>query len=139
MHWLFGGWGLGRQAMAPYFLIKSSLSSPGLRLQRVSGAIVGSIMSLESIIKINNKIMLNTKHLLKVTSAWISVVYAVCFFGIALFPGVRPGFMRYGLHMGIDMGINILNIQTFISGLIIWNIIALSAMWLFALLYNKVK
>jgi hypothetical protein len=83
--------------------------------------------------------MTNTTHLLKVTSAWISIVYVICFAGIALFPGIRPGFMRYGLHMGIDMGQNILTFGTFISGLVIWNIIALLAVWLFAFLYRTIK
>ncbi len=83
--------------------------------------------------------MINIQPLLKVASAWVSIVYAVCFAGVALFPGIRPGFMRYGLHMGIDMGQNILTLGTFISGLVIWNIIALIAVWLFAFLYNKIK
>ena len=83
--------------------------------------------------------MIDTKHLLKVASAWISIVYIICFVGVALFPGVRPGFMRYGLHMGIDMGQNLLTLGTFISGLVIWNVIALLAVWLFASLYNTIK
>ena len=83
--------------------------------------------------------MLNTTHLLKVVSAWISIVYVICFAGVALLPGVRPGFMRYGLHMGIDMGRNVLTAGTFVSGLIIWNVIALLAVWLFAFLYNSIK
>ena len=82
---------------------------------------------------------MNTKHLLRVTSAWISIVYIVCFAGVAFFPGIRPGFMRYGLHMGIDMGQNILTLGTFFSGLVIWNIITLLAVGLFALLYNRIK
>ena len=82
---------------------------------------------------------MNTKRLLKVASAWISIVYVICYAGVALFPGVRPGFMRYGLHMGIDMGQNILTLGTFISGLIIWNIIALLAVWLFSFLYNAIR
>ena len=83
--------------------------------------------------------MIDTKHLLKVASAWISIVYIICFVGVALFPGVRPGFMRYGLHMGIDMGQNLLTLATFIYGLVIWNVIALLAVWLFAFLYNTIK
>jgi len=83
--------------------------------------------------------MINTKHLLKVGAAWISIVYVVCFVGIGLVPGMRPGFMRYGLHMGIDTGRNILTFGTFISGLIIWNVIAFLAVWLFAALYNSIK
>jgi len=82
---------------------------------------------------------MNTKHLLKVTSAWISIVYVICYAGVALFPGIRPGFVRYGLHMVIDMGQNILTLGTFILGLIIWNVIALLAVWLFAFLYNSIK
>lgn len=82
---------------------------------------------------------MNTNHLLKVTSAWISIVYVVCFAGVALFPGIRPGFMRYGLHIGIEMGQNILTLGTFFSGLIIWNIIVLFAVGLFTFLYNKIK
>lgn len=83
--------------------------------------------------------MINTQHLLKVASAWISIVYAICFVGVAIFPGIRPGFMRYGLHTGIEMGQNILTFGTFISGLVIWNVIALLAVWLFTLLYNRIE
>jgi len=82
---------------------------------------------------------MNTKHLLKVTSAWISIVYVICYAGVSLFPGIRPGLMRYGLHVDIDMGQNILTLGTFILGLIIWNVIALLAVWLFAFLYNSIK
>lgn len=83
--------------------------------------------------------MININHLLKVTAAWISIVYVICFIGVASFAGIRPGFMRYGLHMGIDMGQNILTLGTFISGLIIWNVIAFLAVWLFAALFNGIK
>lgn len=83
--------------------------------------------------------MIKTKHLLKVGAAWISIVYLICYLGVVLIPNVRPSFMRYGLHMGIDMGKNILTFGTFISGLIIWNIIAFVAVWLFATLYNNIK
>lgn len=69
----------------------------------------------------------------------MSIVYIICFMGVVLFPGIRPGFVRYGLHMGIDMGQNILTFETFLSGFIIWNIIAVLAVWLFAVLYNTIK
>ncbi len=82
---------------------------------------------------------MNTKHLLKVGAAWISIVYVVCFFGVALLPNLRPGFMRYGLHMGINMQTNILTFGTFVSGLIIWNIAAFLAVGLFATLFNSIK
>ena len=41
--------------------------------------------------------------------------------------------------MGIDMGQNILTLETFISGLVIWNIIALFATLLFAFFYNTIN
>lgn len=83
--------------------------------------------------------MIGTKHSLQVAAAWISIVYMVCYLGVALLPGVRPWFVRYGLHMGIDMGANALTITTFISGLIIWNVITLLAVWLFVVLHNQIK
>lgn len=85
--------------------------------------------------------MININHLAKVTSAWISIVYAICYAGVAMMPGIRPGFMMYGLHMGgFGMGwTNVLTFSTFISGLIIWNVIAVLAVWLFAALFNGIK
>lgn len=83
--------------------------------------------------------MISIKHLLKVAAAWISIVYVICYAGVAMFPGMRPGFMQYGLHMGIDMGRNILTFGTFLSGLIIWNVIAFLAVWLFVALFNGIK
>ena len=83
--------------------------------------------------------MINIQHLLKVTAVWMSVVYVVCFAGVAMFPGIRSGFMMYGLHININMGENIATFGTFISGLVIWNTIALLAIWLFAFLFNTIK
>jgi uncharacterized membrane protein YhdT len=79
--------------------------------------------------------MIKLKHLLKATAAWISIIYVICFTGVAFLPGLRPGFIQYGLH--IDMGRNILG--TFFSGLIIWNVITLLMVWLFVALFNGIK
>ena len=83
--------------------------------------------------------MIKINHLLKVAAAWVSVVYVICYAGVALFPGIRSGFMRYSLHTSLDMGQNILTFGNFLSGLIIWNIITLWAVWLFAVLFNGIK
>ncbi len=83
--------------------------------------------------------MISTHHLLKVGAAWTSIVYTICFLGVALFPTIRPGFMRYGLHTSMDMGMNVISLGTFISGLVIWNIVAYLALWLFAFLFNKIQ
>lgn len=85
--------------------------------------------------------MIDIKHLLKVASAWTSIVYVICYAGVAMMPGIRPGFMMYGLHMGgFGAGwTNVMTGGTFISGLVIWNVMALLGVWLFAALYNGIK
>jgi hypothetical protein len=83
--------------------------------------------------------MINTKHLLKVMAAWVTIVYVVCFAGVALIPGVRPWFMHYGLHTNFSLGENVTTLTTFISGLIIWNVIAFLDASLFAVLNNNIK
>lgn len=70
---------------------------------------------------------------------WVSIVYAICYLGVLLFPGIRPGFMLYALHTELNIGTDVLTITTFVTGLIIWNIIAIIAVWLFAYLFNKIK
>jgi len=47
--------------------------------------------------------------------------------------------MQYALHMNVSMGENIITFGTFISGLIIWNLIGVLGGWLFAFLHNKIK
>lgn len=84
--------------------------------------------------------MIDTTHLLKVTAAWVSIVYVVCFAGVALYAPMRTGFMMYALHMkasGTFEGA--LTVTTFFSGLVIWNIVAALAVWLFAALYNGIN
>lgn len=83
--------------------------------------------------------MTNTKHLQKVTAAWISIVYIVCFAGVALFPGIRSAFMLYGLHTTTNLGENVMTLTTFISGLVLWNVVALVAVGLFVYLFNKIQ
>lgn len=83
--------------------------------------------------------MINTKHLLLVASSWMSIVYAVCYAGVAIYPDIRILFMKYALHGTYTASQNYLSIGYFISGLIIWNIIAVLGVWLFALLFNTIK
>jgi len=84
--------------------------------------------------------MIDTTHLLKVTAVWISIVYVVCFGGVALAPGIREWFMKYALHAtNVGIGENVMTLSTFIAGLIIWNIVAVLAAWLFAFLWNAFK
>jgi len=83
--------------------------------------------------------MINTAHLLKVTAWWISIVYVVCYAGVALFPGIRPAFMYWALHTTVELGENALTLGTLISGLAIWNVAALLSVGLFAVLFNRIK
>jgi len=84
--------------------------------------------------------MINTQRLLKVSAAWMSVVYVVCFGGVAFFPGIREAFMNYALHAtNVGLGENVMTLMTFITGLIIWDVIASAAAWLFAVLWNGIK
>lgn len=79
---------------------------------------------------------MNMTSMLKVTAVWTTVVYAVCFLGVALMPGIRPLFMQYALHTNMSLGENVLTLGTFVSGLVIWNIVALLAVALYVFLYN---
>ena len=83
--------------------------------------------------------MTNMGHLLKVWAAWTTIVYLICFGGVALIPGVRPWFMHYALHMEMNRGGNMVTLDTFFAGLIIWNVVAVLAVCLFAFLYDKFR
>lgn len=83
--------------------------------------------------------MINTKRLLKVTSAWISIAYAICYVGVAIYPPVRSLFMKYSLHAEVSLKSDFFSFGYFISGLIVWNIVTILAVWLFTFLFNKIK
>lgn len=80
--------------------------------------------------------MADTRHILKVVASWTSIVYVVCFGGVALVPGIREWFMWYAFHLNMSSVGNVMTAGTFISGLILWNIVAALAVWLFAFLWN---
>ena len=84
-------------------------------------------------------LMINTNHVLKVTAAWVSVVWTVCFAGVALVPGIRQAFLLYGLHTTTTLGEDVMTLTTFVMGLVIWNVIALLAVGLFAFLFNRMN
>lgn len=84
--------------------------------------------------------MKSTKHIIKVTMAWTSIVYAVCFFGVVIFGGIRPGFMMYALHMRTSFEYsNVLTVSTFLSGLVIWNVVVLLVVGLYLWLDRVIK
>jgi len=81
--------------------------------------------------------MIDTRHLLEFVAAWVTNVNAICFGGVALISGGRSWFMHYALHMNVSMGENIITLATFVSGLVIWNVMGVLGAWLFAFLYNE--
>ena len=83
--------------------------------------------------------MIDTRHLLKVIAAWVTIVYIVCFGGVAVIPGVRSWFIHYALHMNVNMDENVITFATFVSGLVIWNVIGVLGTWLLAFLHNKIR
>jgi len=83
--------------------------------------------------------MMNTSHLIKVSVAWISILYVVCFVGVALFPSLRQQVMLYALHTDVSIGQNVMTLATFVVGLMIWNILAALITGLFAVLFNNIK
>ncbi|OGZ62441.1 MAG: hypothetical protein A3C58_03540 [Candidatus Staskawiczbacteria bacterium RIFCSPHIGHO2_02_FULL_34_10] len=83
--------------------------------------------------------MINIKHLLKVTSVWTSIVYVICYAEVAMYPPIRMMTMRYAMHADVNFVSGYFGLGYFISGLIIWNVIALLAVWFFAWLFNTIK
>lgn len=83
--------------------------------------------------------MINTTHLQKVMFAWTSIVWTVCYVGVLLFPNIRTTFALYALHMTTTFGENVMTLTTFISGLVIWNVVAWLLVSLFTYLYNRGK
>jgi len=47
--------------------------------------------------------------------------------------------MHYALHTDMSLGENVTTLTTFISGLVIWNVIGALGAWLFAFLHNQIK
>jgi hypothetical protein len=83
--------------------------------------------------------MINTQHLLKVAVAWTSIVYVICFGGVALYPPMRMLFVRYAFHAEFNMdAMNVITPLTFVTGLVLWNIVAVLAVSLFAMLFNRI-
>ena len=83
--------------------------------------------------------MINTKHLIKVGIAWMSILYVICFVGVAFLPSLRVGFMKYALHAQVTIGPDYLTLSSFVAGLIVWNVITATGLGLFAVLFNKIK
>lgn len=83
--------------------------------------------------------MINTQHLVKVGTAWISIIYLVCFAAVAIYPQIRTLVMKYALHVELDLGAAVMTPLTFVTGFVSWNIAAALTLGLFAALFNRIK
>lgn len=83
--------------------------------------------------------MIDARHVIKVSMAWSTIVYLVCFGAVAIYPQVRTLFAEYALHIDLNLGENVMTPWTFVAGLVIWNIAALLGTGLFVVLFNGIK
>ena len=68
--------------------------------------------------------MIDARHLIKVSMAWSTIVYLVCFGEVAIYPQVRTLFAEYALHINLNLGEHVMTVSTFAAGLVLWNIAA---------------
>ena len=83
--------------------------------------------------------MINTRHLVIVGIAWISILYVVCFGAVAVYPEIRSLFMKYALHVELDLGAAVITPLTFVAGFVLWNIATALTLGLFAVLFNRIR
>lgn len=81
---------------------------------------------------------MNTLRAIKISLAWISIAWTVCYLAFGLIPGLGPKAMPYILHMNVPME-NIFTIGNFVIGLITWNVIVGVGVALAGLLGNIIK
>lgn len=81
--------------------------------------------------------MIRTTTLLKVTAVWVTAAYLICFFGVMVFPTLREAFLLYGLHVQASPVTTVTTVGTFISGLVVWNIVAALAAYTWSFTWNK--
>ena len=65
---------------------------------------------------------MDTRYLIKVGMARISILYAVCFAAVAVYPQIRILAMKYGLQRRYQPRHSRYNALTFVTGLILWNL-----------------
>jgi len=83
--------------------------------------------------------MINLTRLLKVAVAWTSIAYTACYLVVWLVPQSRDLFMTAALHASVPVTSGPFTVGTFVAGLVIWNIVAVFAVGLFAYLYNTIR
>lgn len=83
--------------------------------------------------------MLNGTKIAKVMVIWGTILYVVCVFFAGILPSVYGWFVSYVVHFGAMPTKPAITFVSAIIGLILWDIVVYLAVWLFVLLYNKMK
>lgn len=83
--------------------------------------------------------MINTIRLLKVSVAWTSIAYTVCYLAVWLVPQTRDLFLTTALHAIVPVTSGPFTLGTFVTGLIVWDVLVVVGVWLFTYLWNTIK
>lgn len=81
---------------------------------------------------------MSTMRVIKISVAWVTIAWIVCYLAFGLIPGLGPTVMPYLLHTNMPMQ-NIFSFDNFIAGLILWNLIVVACVALAGLLANSNK
>lgn len=82
---------------------------------------------------------MNTKQSVKTWVVWINIAYVICYLLVLLFPGLRISFIQALIHTEITGMTDSMSLGNFLMGLVLWNIVTLLGVLLFAFLFNKFK
>lgn len=83
--------------------------------------------------------MLNGAKISKVVVVWATILYVICVLIAWLIPGLYSWGAGNLIHFGMVTSAPSLTLTGVIFGLVIWDVIIYAAVWLFVLLYNRMK
>lgn len=84
---------------------------------------------------------MNITRAVKISLAWTTIAWTVCYLAFGLIPGLTPGAVPIIFHMNV-MNVSmqdIFTIDNFIIGLIVWNVIVAAGVALAGLLGKIIK
>ncbi|OGG47416.1 hypothetical protein A3D66_01480 [Candidatus Kaiserbacteria bacterium RIFCSPHIGHO2_02_FULL_50_9] len=82
---------------------------------------------------------MRTKRLLKISMAWVSIAYVVCYVLFFLVPQTRGTFIYYAVHMNVNAVPSVFTFGNFIGGFVFWNVLVAASVWLWVFLVEKIK
>ncbi len=82
---------------------------------------------------------MKTNHLMKISAAWVSIAYVVCYVLFYFIPALRGTFIYYAVHMDIGTAPSVFTLGNFVGGLVFWNVLVVLSIWLWAFLAKRIK